>query len=335
MAQRKGIYQRERSPYWYYDVVDAAGVRRRRSTGTEDKVKAQEVADRMRAQTWDIRAGRTPDYTFKEAVARWMDERGHKKSIADDEQMLGWWAAKVGGVLLTKLTRDLLMAHLNERKAATSPQRANRYLSVIRAVLRLSAREWGWLKAAPILSQFPEPKGRVRWLKESEVVLLLASLPEHQRIVMMFALATGMRQANILKLRWDMVDMEQRIAWVKADHMKNGRAFGVALNDDAMWVLRSQMGKSKTHVFTYRGNSIAQINTETWRNALKVCGIEDFRWHDLRHTWASRLRQQGVPLDVLQQLGGWEKPDMVMRYGHLSSEHLLAHQQKGAGLAPA
>ena len=62
-----------------------------------------------------------------------------------------------------------------------------------------------------------------------------------------------------------------------------------------------------------------------WKQALQKAGIQNFRWHDLRHTWASWLVQRGVPLVALKEMGGWEKLDMVMRYAHLATEHLLPH----------
>jgi len=90
-------------------------------------------------------------------------------------------------------------------------------------------------------------------------------------------------------------------------------------------VIREQIGKCATHVFSYCGKPIRQVNTKAWRKALRRLGIEDFRWHDLRHTWASWHVQSGTPLHVLQELGGWETAEMVRRYAHLSSEHLAQY----------
>jgi integrase len=78
-------------------------------------------------------------------------------------------------------------------------------------------------------------------------------------------------------------------------------------------------------VFTYDGNPVKQVSTKAWYKALKRAGIEKFRWHDFRHTWASWHVQNGTPLHVLQELGGWETPSMVCRYAHLASEHLAAY----------
>lgn len=82
------------------------------------------------------------------------------------------------------------------------------------------------------------------------------------------------------------------------------------------------------YVFTYLGNRVIQTSTKAWYKALSRAGIEDFRWHDLRHTWASWMVQKGVPLHALQELGGWQSSDMVAKYAHLSSEHLKTYVDK-------
>ncbi len=89
--------------------------------------------------------------------------------------------------------------------------------------------------------------------------------------------------------------------------------------------LTRQLGKHQTCVFSYKGKPVNQVNTKAWYGALKRVGIEDFRWHDLRHTWASWLTQQGVPLNVIQEMGAWESAEMVRRYAHLAPEQLGQH----------
>ena len=99
--------------------------------------------------------------------------------------------------------------------------------------------------------------------------------------------------------------------------------------------MSAQIGKHATHVFSYRGKPIQQVNTKSWRTALKRVGIEDFRWHDLRHTWASWHVQSGTPLHVLQELSGWESAETVRRYAHLSSEHLAPYVERFSPLRVA
>jgi integrase len=82
------------------------------------------------------------------------------------------------------------------------------------------------------------------------------------------------------------------------------------------------IGKHRDHVFTFKGQPVEQLSTAAWYKALKRAGIENFRRHDLRHTWASWHVQSGTPLHVLQELGGWASYAMVQRYAHLAADHL-------------
>ena len=97
-------------------------------------------------------------------------------------------------------------------------------------------------------------------------------------------------------------------------------------------VLRQQSGQYTRNVFTYFGKPIAKANTKAFRKGLSQVGIEDFRWHDLRHTWASWHVQNGTPIHVLQELGGWSDIRMVQRYAHLAPEHLAAYAGNISGL---
>ena len=140
-----------------------------------------------------------------------------------------------------------------------------------------------------------------------------------------FTLATGLRAANVTGLAWEHVDLSRKLAWIHPDQAKARRAIAVPLNDTALQVLRAQRGKHPTRVFTYEGQPIKQVSTAAWYKALARAGIGDFRWHDLRHTWASWHVQGGTPLFALQELAGWETEKMVRRYAHLAAEHLAVY----------
>jgi integrase len=99
-----------------------------------------------------------------------------------------------------------------------------------------------------------------------------------------------------------------------------------------MEVTRRQIGKHPERVFSYAGEPIEQVSTKAWYRALKRAGIAEFRWHDLRHTWASWHVQGGTPLFALQELGGWETASMVRRYAHLAADHLAAYADRMAGV---
>ena len=100
---------------------------------------------------------------------------------------------------------------------------------------------------------------------------------------------------------------------------------GVPLNRDAVDVLEAERGKHPVFCFTYRGEPIAwELTNSAWQQATRKAGITDFRFHDLRHTWASWHRQAGTSCDELKELGGWKSRVMVDRYAQFATEHLAA-----------
>ena len=117
----------------------------------------------------------------------------------------------------------------------------------------------------------------MRWITPEQVNLLLQELPQHQRDTMLFALSTGLRQANILGLTWEQVDLLRHTAWIPADKAKGKEDIHISLSKFAVELLQRQLGKHEERVFTYAGKPINYINTTTWREALKRAGIENFR----------------------------------------------------------
>lgn len=81
-------------------------------------------------------------------------------------------------------------------------------------------------------------------------------------------------------------------------------------------------------MFSYRGTPTQRASTKAWYAALRRAGIEDFRWHDLRHTWASWHVQNGTPVYALQEMGGWASTEMVRRYAHLAADHLAPYVER-------
>lgn len=116
--------------------------------------------------------------------------------------------------------------------------------------------------------------------------------------------------------------MERHHAWIPAHKYKNGKPHAVLLNEIARSVLLAQVGKNPDYVFTFRGQPVTNVSTKAWWAALELAVIEDFRWHDLRHTFATWHRQAGTPTHELQRLEGWKTLVMMERYAHVSPEGL-------------
>jgi integrase len=260
---------------------------------------------------------------------RWLKEQAHKATIETDKMHFRWLDRYLGGKMLDAITRNVIDRITDAKlKEGVSNATVNRMLELVRAVLRKCVNEWEWLERAPSMRMLKEPTRRIRFLTHDEARRLLATLPEHLADMAAFSLATGLRRANVTGLLWSQVDLVRRVAWIHPDQAKARRAIAVPLNNEAVILIRKQAGTHPTHVFSFRGKPITQVSTKAWYAALERAGIEDFRWHDLRHTWASWHVQQGTPLFALQELGGWESPEMVRRYAHLTAEHLAPYADR-------
>ena len=315
------LYKRGKT--WWIHFSTPSGKRIRCSARTKEKKVAQEYHDKLKAQYHDEDVlGKKPEYTWQDAVVKWLDEKSHKATIRQDKSNLVWLDPFLGDKKLSEITRDLVIEVGKAKAEETSPATANRYLALIRAILRMARDEWEWIEHIPKVRMYPPNKRRIRWLTHEEADLLLSLLPAHQAAMARFALATGLRQRNVAQLQWSQIDLKREVAWIHPDQAKARRAIAVALNADALSVLRELHGQHAEYVFTYHAKPIGQVNTKAWKKAVREAGLGDFRWHDLRHTWASWLAQQGVPLNVLQEMGGWSSVEMVRRYAHFSPEHL-------------
>lgn len=316
------LYKRkDSSVFWIKLVLQGRTVQE--STGTADRLKAQEYHDRRKVELWEqVKLGAKPRHSWQEAVLRWINETSDKKSHRDDLAKLRWMDAHLGNLMLDEITATVISDIREARIKVASKSTTNRYLALIRSILIRARDEWEWLDKVPKVKLFKEPPGRVQFLTFDQVELLLKELPQHQRDIVLFALHTGLRQSNVLKLEWSRVDLARSHMRVQAEDSKNGQFIGVPLNAIAKEVVCAQLGKHPTRVFTYEGKPIANANTRAWRAALKRAGIENFRWHDLRHTWASWHRMNGTHTHELKQLGGWKSMAMVERYAHLAPDHL-------------
>lgn len=314
------------------------------------------------------RLGDFPDVTFEEACLRWIEEKSDKKSLDTDKGRMGFWLEQFEGIRLKDITEARIYSavsrmhnrsHLEiwKAKVAAARKKGNpdpdyvakpvttstkaKHLALMKAILRAAERDWKWLEKAPVIKIPAVRNKRVRWLEKDEAKRLIDECPEPLKSVVKFALATGLRRSNIINLEWQQIDMQRRVAWVNPEDSKSNRAIGVALNDTACKVLRDQIGNHHKFVFVHTkagrrpdGSVTPAVRKmrvddgRAWKSACKRAGIEDFRFHDLRHTWASWLIQSGVPLSVLQEMGGWESIEMVRRYAHLAPNHLTEHAKQ-------
>lgn len=316
----------------YWCRWQISGKEIRETTGSEDKAKAQEYHDRRRAELWrTVKIGEKPIETWEEAALQWVEEHAQfKRSFKDDQQRLGWLTAKLAGRQITSITTDDMLKIRSELIKTRSTSTVNRYLSVISSILVYAFKK-GKLPSVPSIPKMEEGAGRFLYLTQEQADDLIGELPTHLAAMTRFALATGLRRANVTGMEWRNIDINRRVAWVWAEDAKGKRNIPVPLNDDAIDLLNEQRGQHKKFVFVYDGKPILNTTTAAWKKAILRAGIDpSFTFHGLRHTWASWHVMSGTPLDVLQKLGAWKSIDMVMKYSHLAPDYIASFAENSA-----
>lgn len=324
------VYKRGQT-YWVR-ITAPGGQRIRQSAQTANRRKAQEYHDKLKAELWRVyKLGEKPRRTWQEAAVRWASDTDGKADHRNDVAKLRWLHQFLGNLYLDEVSRDLVDEIAGTKRKTATPATTNRYLALIRSILRAARDDWEWIHSVPRVRLFKEPQKRVRWITREEARTLIEELPEHLADMAAFTLSTGLRRSNVTNLRWDQVDLGRALAWIHPDQSKTRKAISVPLNMDALAILNHRADINSEFVFTYQGKPVLQTSTKAWYAALKRADISNFRWHDLRHTWASWHVQAGTSLQELMELGGWASYTMVLRYAHLATGQLKGAAERIEG----
>jgi len=330
MARERGLYRRKDSRYWWINLVLPDGRRLCQSTRCVHRTDAEAYAVRLKNELLEARKQGLPGVVaWQQAVVRYIEEFADKNSLSDDRDHLKKLDPYLRSLRLEAIDMTVLQPFVRDRKTRDGVSNAtvNRALEVVRRILNVAHQDWRWLRAVPKIRMLMEPRRRVRFLRREEADRLIEILPGHMKPIVRFALATGCRAGEILGLEWSRVDLERQVAWLDHGTTKNGDGRGIPLNADAVTALESTHGQHPRWCFTYAGRRI-QNSSSAWDTAKRRAGIEDFRFHDLRHTWASWHVQSGTSLQELMELGGWKSYEMVLRYAHLAPEKLKSVAQR-------
>ena len=309
----------------------------RRSTETGDKKLAGRVYHKVLGEIaegkWFERlAGE--DKTFREMMKKYMIEHSmpKKESSERDRSSLTHLLPFFQNYALTEVSPKLINEYKTARRNdGASPCTINRELALMKHAFTLAINEWEWIKENPVkkVSMEKEPTSRDRWLNYDEEEKVLSASPQWLKGIIIFAIETGCRRGEILSLVWKDVDLFKKVVTIFGK--KTGERRAIPLTQKALEILKARQ-KARMNVMSIKGDFVfthpagQKVNFHTLRTAferaIKKANIEDFRFHDLRHTFASRLAQTGTDPYTIQKLMGHKFFATTQRYAHHYSESL-------------
>lgn len=207
----------------------------------------------------------------------------------------------------------------------------NRFLAALSSCLSYGVK-LDWIERNPCerINKPKENAGRVRYLSEEEIPLLLAACRKHENLYLavILSLTTGARQEEIMSLHWNQIDFKRKV--ITLVKTKNGEKRTIPLVGEAFELLQTyskvrSLSDDRLFPPTRLAKKSEYIELrQPWEKAREEAGINDFKWHDLRHTSASYLVMNGISLIEVAKILGHKTLAMVMRYAHLSPEHVVS-----------
>jgi integrase len=283
-----------------------------------------------------FRTSESRKHTLQDAIDRYSQSvLPHKKDHRKQRAQLQWWGQAIGAYTLADVSPALLGEHRDKLGLERSPATVVRYLAALSHVFTVVVNEWGWAEGNPLrkVTKPKEPRGRVRFLSDDlpdgtkgERTRLLEACRESKNpflyTIVCLALATGMRQGEILNLRWRDVDLTR--GRITLHETKNDERRVVPLVGHTLELLKqhSRVRRLDTDLlFPGRNREHPIFIRAPWLAVVDGAGIDDLRFHDLRHSAASYLAMNGASLAEIAEVLGHKTLAMVKRYSHLSEAH--------------
>lgn len=292
--------------------------------------------DRASGLQWKTKQTRFCDVpVFAYCAGRYLAESTEKRSVETLAYHVELLLPFIGHLPITLIHDGTLETFkAARRECGVSPTTINRSLEVVRTVLQRAARAWRTDDGYPLLPQLPpligmekENPRKPRPLAWDEQDKLMPHLSEHLRPMIVFAINTGLRDNNVCGLRWEwevaVPEAGRSVFLIPASEFKTTYNHVAILNDIAWEVIEGQRGKSDCWVFPYRGKRIETINNSSYQRARSTAGLKDLRVHDLRHTFATRLRLAGVSQEDRNSLMGHSKASMPELYASADIGRLI------------
>jgi integrase len=236
---------------------------------------------------------------------------------------------EIGNYPLSEITPSVLSAYRTKRlEENVTLSTVNKELQFVRRVFSLCKRDWQFVKQSPFefFKMTSVNDQRVRFLEHGQWEQLLMSCPSWLKPIVTLARYTGMRRGNIIRLTWRQVDLQNKL--INLDKTKNGQMLTIPLTGTAYNLLENLKKAKVIHLncpYVFHSNGTPHKPHKVsmaFKRACNRAGIDDFRFHDLRHDFASNLVQNGNDLYLVQHLLGHKDGRMTQRYAHLKVEQL-------------
>ena len=334
----KGIYERRGKngdmTYYIRYLVDGTDIKER--VGRKSRGFTREMAkDALKSRLGDVAQGhfnlekvRKP-VPFSKLAEKYKEfAGGYKRGWETEKYIVEEFASLFGDTPLAEITTWQIEKWKAETGKRLNPVTVNRRLTVIKHIFK-KAVEWDLVKSNPATSvkRFAVTSERTRFLTQDEIQVLLKACEKQVTSPWLLPLVTlalnaGMRQGELLKLKWENVDLERES--ITIIQSKTLRRKTIAINQQARealnWLQENRYGEL---LFMWPwGDPIGKVTVyDAFKKACCASKIDDFRFHDLRHTFASHLVMAGVDLVTVKELLGHKTINMTNRYTHLAQEH--------------
>ncbi len=320
-----GIYQKKKD--WYIDYY-VKGHRKRKKIGPSKKLAELVLKDVHIKNAREEYLGILEEkkILFDEYAGKYLDYCKVNKASSTYERHEKCCVKRLSqaftGKYLYSITPVMIEKYKADRLQNVTPATVNRELACLK-YMYTKVIEWGSVKKNPTktVKLLKEPPGRLRYLKPDEVDALLKVCANHLRPIVITALNTGMRKAEILNLKWNELDLGNRKITVA--NSKNNEKRVIPINQ-TLYNELSVLTKTPMHEHVFLGKNGLPLEDikKAFLGAIKRAEITDFRFHDLRHTFGSQMVMQGVDIRTVQQIMGHKTIKMTMRYSHLSPEYV-------------
>jgi integrase len=326
----KGLYKRGNVWWLRYAGIDGQ-IKRESSNSNKFRVAESLLITRKQA----IKEGKIPEivkisnHTFRELAEEYLVWAQRQKAFKSKKGFIEMLVNVFGNYHLRRFNTMMVEQYQTEKMERNRPATVNRHIATLKHMFT-KAVEWNMveeevLKRVRRVKLLQENNRRLRFLSAEECVRLVEECDSHIRPMVVLALNTGMRKGEILNLKWENIDFKNKFILLNQEQTKNSERKEIPINNSVKEALQKITRRLDIQYVFYNQKTCRQYDNvaKSFNRALKKAGIQDFKFHDLRHTFASQLVMAGIDLATVKELLGHKTLTMTLRYSHLAPGHKL------------